>query len=64
MESPFEKTNYYLGIYVMLGCLAIIFLIASTWQLIITMVPKSGESFHMTLLNTVLKYAVQFPPLQ
>lgn len=47
--------GFYLGIYVMLGALAIVFLITSSWQMLITMVPKSGENFHKTLLSTVLR---------
>jgi hypothetical protein len=73
--EPYKHLNYYVGIYVMLGVLALIFLIVSCWsvvgllcqklsyllifsdirQIIITMVPKSGENFHWTLLNTVLR---------
>ncbi|KAH8701117.1 putative ABC multidrug transporter [Talaromyces proteolyticus] len=54
VQYPYEKTNYYLGMYVMLGVVAMITLCISCWQLIITMVPKTGERFHFTLLNTVL----------
>ncbi|KAL1959109.1 hypothetical protein VTO42DRAFT_2896 [Malbranchea cinnamomea] len=60
MEEPYGRMDYYLGIYVMLGVLAILFLIASCWQLIITMVPISGENFHTSLLNTVLSAPVSF----
>ncbi|KAL1981958.1 hypothetical protein VTN96DRAFT_1970 [Rasamsonia emersonii] len=60
VQYPYEQTNYYLGIYVMLGVLALISLIISCWQLIITMVPKSGERFHWTLLNTVLSAPTTF----
>ncbi|KAI1930027.1 hypothetical protein LOZ60_001286 [Ophidiomyces ophidiicola] len=59
-ERPYERLGYYLGIYVMLGFLAIICLIASCWQMIITMVPKSGETFHLTLLQTVLSAPMSF----
>lgn len=44
----------------MLGVLSIIFLIVSCWQMIITMVPKSGENFHWKLLNTVLRAPMSF----
>lgn len=52
--EPKQHIGYYLGIYVMLGCVAMLALILSCWQMIITMVPKSGESFHRRLLRTVL----------
>ncbi|KMP02660.1 canalicular multispecific organic anion transporter 1 [Coccidioides immitis RMSCC 2394] len=60
IENPYQRLGYYLGIYVMLGFLAIICLIASCWQMIITMVPKSGEAFHLTLLKTVLSAPMSF----
>ncbi|KAF3384453.1 Metal resistance protein YCF1 [Penicillium rolfsii] len=58
--EPRQHIAYYLGIYVMLGCLAMIALIAGCWQMIITMVPKSGESFHRRLLQTVLSAPMLF----
>ncbi|KAJ5546687.1 hypothetical protein N7494_004272 [Penicillium frequentans] len=51
---PRAQVGYYLGIYVMLGCLGMLCLLVGSWQMIITMVPKSGESFHHRLLTTVL----------
>ncbi|KAM5475001.1 hypothetical protein MauCBS54593_001472 [Microsporum audouinii] len=60
VEAPYERLGYYLGIYVMLGVLAIISLILGSWQMIITMVPKSGEAFHFTLLKTVLSAPLSF----
>lgn len=59
-KYPNEKLGYYLGIYAMLGILAIIFLIISCWQLIITMVPLSGVAFHKKLLDTVLGSPMTF----
>ena len=72
ISAPNERLGYYLGIYALLGILAMIFLVISCWlvflhprslthadhrrQLIITMVPRSGENFHWKLLQTVLKY--------
>jgi hypothetical protein len=55
IEEPYQRLGFYLGIYFMLGALGIIFLIASCWQILITMVPRSGENFHLTLLRTVLR---------
>lgn len=55
-----ERVGYYLGIYVMLGCIAMISLIVGCWQMIITMVPRSGESFHRKLLKTVLSAPMLF----
>ncbi|KAJ6151124.1 hypothetical protein N7470_007718 [Penicillium chermesinum] len=54
------RIGHYLGIYVMLGCVAMITLIVGCWQMIITMVPKSGESFHRRLLKTVLSAPMVF----
>ncbi|KAF2842938.1 hypothetical protein M501DRAFT_1005649 [Patellaria atrata CBS 101060] len=59
-EDPNERLGYYLGIYGLLGGLAILSLVVSCWQMIITMVPRSGERFHWTLLTTVLKSPLSF----
>ncbi|KAF4958674.1 hypothetical protein FGADI_2224 [Fusarium gaditjirri] len=59
-NAPFARLGYYLGIYAMLGGLAIIFLVLSTWQMIVTMVPLSGNSFHQSLLKTVLNAPMSF----
>ncbi|KAH7236581.1 P-loop containing nucleoside triphosphate hydrolase protein [Fusarium tricinctum] len=59
-REPFTKLGYYLGIYAMLGGLSIIFLVLSTWQMIVTMVPLSGNSFHQSLLDTVLNAPMSF----
>ncbi|KAF1848738.1 P-loop containing nucleoside triphosphate hydrolase protein [Cucurbitaria berberidis CBS 394.84] len=57
---PNQRLGYYLGIYAMLGGLALFFLIVSCWQLIITMVPRSGVIFHQKLLDTVLGSPMSF----
>jgi ABC-type multidrug transport system fused ATPase/permease subunit len=57
---PNERLGYYLGIYGMFGGVALIFLIISCWQLIITMVPRSGVVFHKKLLDTVLGSPMTF----
>ncbi|KAF4957433.1 hypothetical protein FSARC_11314 [Fusarium sarcochroum] len=59
-KDPFTRLGYYLGIYAMLGSLAIIFLVLSTWQMIVTMVPLSGNNFHQSLLKTVLNAPMSF----
>ncbi|KAH6876442.1 P-loop containing nucleoside triphosphate hydrolase protein [Thelonectria olida] len=59
-KDPFTRLGYYLGIYAMLGGLAIVFLVASTWQMIVTMVPLSGNNFHRSLLKTVLDAPMSF----
>ncbi|KAF2267153.1 hypothetical protein CC78DRAFT_566318 [Lojkania enalia] len=59
-EYPNQRLGYYLGIYAMLGGLALVFLIISCWQLIITMVPRSGVNFHWKLLTTVLNSPMTF----
>lgn len=59
-KEPFTRLGYYLGIYAMLGALSIIFLVLSTWQMIVTMVPLSGNNFHQSLLKTVLNAPMSF----
>lgn len=57
---PNQRLGYYLGIYGVLGGASMIFLIISCWQLIITMVPRSGVAFHKRLLDTVLGSPMSF----
>ncbi|KAF2020289.1 ABC transporter [Aaosphaeria arxii CBS 175.79] len=57
---PNQNLGFYLGIYGMLGGVALLFLIISCWQLIITMVPRSGVNFHWKLLTTVLGSPMSF----
>ncbi|KXG45668.1 ABC transporter, integral membrane type 1 [Penicillium griseofulvum] len=59
-EHPKQELGHYLGIYAMLGCVAMLALIVGCWQMIITMVPKSGENFHHKLLTTVLAAPMLF----
>lgn len=59
-KDPFTRLGYYLGIYAMLGGLSILFLVLSTWQMIVTMVPLSGNNFHQSLLKTVLNAPISF----
>ena len=58
--APNQSLGYYLGIYAMLGVLALFFLCVSCWQLIVTMVPLSGKNFHWSLLKTVLDAPMSF----
>ncbi|KAJ6131239.1 hypothetical protein N7523_001699 [Penicillium sp. IBT 18751x] len=58
--EPKQHVGYYMGIYAMLGAIAMLSLILGSWQMIITMVPKSGESFHRKLLITVLSAPMLF----
>lgn len=59
-QRPNQKLGYYLGIYAMLGVMGLVSLIISCWQIIITMVPQSGENFHHRLLKTVLAAPLTF----
>ncbi len=59
-QHPNQKLGYYLGIYAMLGVMGLVSLIISCWQIIITMVPQSGENFHHRLLKTVLAAPLTF----
>ncbi|KAH8602264.1 P-loop containing nucleoside triphosphate hydrolase protein [Bisporella sp. PMI_857] len=58
--DPNGNLGYYLGIYAVLGIGALLCLICSCWELIINMVPKSGENFHWALLRTVLNAPMSF----
>ncbi|KAL4924344.1 putative ABC multidrug transporter [Aspergillus undulatus] len=58
--NPGEHTEYYLGIYAMLCVVGMLCLLAGTWQMIIRMVPKSGEVFHRQLLSTILSAPMLF----
>lgn len=59
-DEPNNRLGYWLGIYGMLGGLAIVCLFVSCWQMIITMVPRTGERFHLALLKTVLSAPMSF----
>lgn len=58
--DPAGEENYYMGIYAMLGFIAMIALIAGSYQLIVTMVPISGANFHKVLLQTTLGAKMSF----
>ncbi|KAK4224363.1 hypothetical protein QBC38DRAFT_18446 [Podospora fimiseda] len=57
---PNDRLGYWIGIYAMFGGTAILCLIISCWSMIITMVPRSGEKFHFSLLKTVLSAPMSF----
>ena len=59
-KEPNQRLGYYLGIYAMLGVLALLFLVVSCWQMIVTMVPLSGKNFHWSLLKSVLDAPMSF----
>ncbi|AEO61238.1 ABC transporter [Thermothelomyces thermophilus ATCC 42464] len=59
-DDPNGNLGYWLGIYAMLGGVAIICLVLSCWQMIMTMVPRSGEKFHFALLSAVLNNPMSF----
>ncbi|KAL8973607.1 MAG: hypothetical protein Q9197_002152 [Variospora fuerteventurae] len=59
-REPNERLGYWLGIYALLGLAGLLSLVVSCWQIIITMVPQSGESFHWRLLHTVLSAPMSF----
>ena len=60
LAAPNQRLGYYLGIYAMLGILGLASLVISCWQIIITMVPKSGANFHHRLLKAVLGAPMSF----
>ena len=57
---PNQRLGYYLGIYALLGVLGLASLVVSCWQIIISMVPKSGGNFHHRLLKAVLDAPMSF----
>lgn len=59
-QAPNQNLGYYIGMYALLGAIGLISLIVSCWQIIITMVPQSGENFHWKLLTTVLAAPMSF----
>lgn len=59
-DDPVGEENYYMGIYAMLGGIAMFALIAGSYQLIVNMVPMSGASFHRVLLQTTLGAKMSF----
>ncbi len=59
-QAPNQRLGYWLGIYALLGMMGLMSLIISCWQIIITMVPRSGGNFHFRLLRTVLAAPVSF----
>ena len=59
-KAPNQNLGLWLGVYAGLGIVALLALTVSCWQLIVTMVPKSGENFHLRLLRTVLDAPMSF----
>ncbi|KAL5045769.1 hypothetical protein BDW71DRAFT_183332 [Aspergillus fruticulosus] len=59
-SDPGKHTGFYLGIYAMLGGVGMLCIVAGAWQMILRMVPKSGEVFHRKLLSTVLSAPMLF----
>ena len=60
LQAPNQNLGYWLGVYAALGVIALSALGISCWQLIVTMVPLSGTSFHRKLLDTVLGAPMSF----
>ncbi|KAL6239814.1 hypothetical protein BDW75DRAFT_197446 [Aspergillus navahoensis] len=58
--DPGKHTGYYLGVYAMLGAIGMLCIVVGAWQMILRMVPKSGEVFHRKLLSTVLSAPMLF----
>ena len=59
-KAPNQSLGYWLGIYALLAVLGLSSLVVSCWQIIITMVPRSGQNFHHKLLKTVLDAPLSF----
>ena len=58
--KPNQRLGYWLGIYALLGIGGLLSLVVGCWQIIITMVPQSGENFHYRLLKAVLNAPLSF----
>ncbi|KAI1147051.1 putative ATP-binding cassette transporter [Nemania diffusa] len=58
--GPLHSTQYWIGIYVALGILPLIFLSSWIGHLLLTIVPKSGVGLHSKLLNAVLRVTFVF----
>ncbi|KAL8695796.1 MAG: hypothetical protein Q9224_003154, partial [Gallowayella concinna] len=59
-KNPNHDLGYWLGIYALLGVVGLTSVVLSCWQIVITMVPLSGEKFHWRLLNTVFQAPMSF----
>ncbi|KAF2177348.1 hypothetical protein K469DRAFT_755155 [Zopfia rhizophila CBS 207.26] len=59
-KTPNARLGYYLGVYVVLGVLSLLCLMFGAWQMLLIMIPKSGEHFHFKLLNIVLSAPMSF----
>ncbi|KAL4976783.1 P-loop containing nucleoside triphosphate hydrolase protein [Aspergillus desertorum] len=58
--DPGKHTGRYLGVYAMLGGVGMLCIVAGAWQMVLRMVPRSGEVFHRKLLSTVLSAPMLF----
>ncbi|KAI1123876.1 putative ATP-binding cassette transporter [Nemania abortiva] len=58
--GPLHSTQYWIGIYVALGILPLIFLSCWIGHLLLTIVPKSGVGLHSKILNAVLRVTFVF----
>ena len=59
-KAPNSNLGFWLGIYAAIGVVGLAALGISCWQLIVTMVPISGEAFHLKLLSKVLGAPMSF----
>jgi ATP-binding cassette, subfamily C (CFTR/MRP), member 1 len=59
-SQPNQNLGYWLGVYGVLGAGALISLLASVYQMLIKIMPRSGETFHRELLRTVLHAPMSF----
>ncbi|KAI0109014.1 putative ATP-binding cassette transporter [Nemania sp. FL0031] len=58
--GPLHSTQYWIGIYVALGILPLIFLSCWIGHILLTIVPKSGVGLHSRILNAVLSVTFVF----
>ncbi|QLI72089.1 ABC multidrug transporter B [Metarhizium brunneum] len=59
-KTPNDKIGYWLGIYGLLGALAVLGCFASDWIFNIILLPKISRKFHELLLATTMKQVLPF----
>ncbi|KAJ8611714.1 hypothetical protein MRB53_037825 [Persea americana] len=55
-----QRVGYWLGVYAALGGLALIMTFASSWVLLMIMVPTTARRFHSYLLQTTMRATTSF----
>ncbi|KAH8891756.1 ABC transporter [Thozetella sp. PMI_491] len=59
-EDPGSKIGYYTGVYILLGCLSVVFLALQFWTFMILIVPHSARVLHRRVLTAVMHAPLAF----